>query len=327
MYYLESKVVTVLVATILFCRISEAQTLERIRIGSTTPSITSLPTEIAVRKGFFRQEGLDPEIILIRGADITIKALLTRHIDYATPLPSLVAAAMRGLPVKLIGIIVKKTSFVLVSNPSIRSIPELKGKTVGVGNLGAAADFVLRAALRSGGLDPNHDVKILSLGGSRERFASLQAGVIAATVLVAPYNLQAEKLGFRSLLWLGKLMDLPQGGLGAHEEKLTKNPDEVVRVMKAASRGIRFIKSNKEATVDFMMQWQNLDRPVAEVLYPMLIESLADYGITDDAAVRNALAMGKHQTRIDKDIPLDQIRDWTFARRARDEIMRSSASK
>ena len=71
-----------------------AQTLKRIRIGSTTPSVTTLPSEIAVRKGFFEQEGLEPEIITIRGADLIIKALLSGQLDYATPVASLVAGAM-----------------------------------------------------------------------------------------------------------------------------------------------------------------------------------------------------------------------------------------
>jgi NitT/TauT family transport system substrate-binding protein len=304
-----------------------AQTLKRIRIGSTTPSVTTLPSEIAVRKGFFKQEGLEPEMITIRGADLIIKALLSGQLDYATPVASLVAGAMRGFPIKLIGIIVKKTTFVLVSHPSVRSVQELKGKILGVGNFGAAADYSLRVALRSGGLDPKRDVTILQLGGSVERLLSLQSGTIQATVLVAPFNLQAEKLGLRSLLWLGEVMDLPQGGYGAHETKLRQHPDEVVRVMKAAARGIQFIKNNKEETIRGMAAWQKVDRSVADALYPMLVESLTDYGMTDDSVVQSAIDMAKYQTQSDKPISFDQVRDWSFARKARDELLRVSPSR
>jgi NitT/TauT family transport system substrate-binding protein len=303
---------------------AQAQTFKRIRIGSTTPSVTTLPSEIAVRKGFFKEEGLEPEMITIRGADLIIKALLSGQLDYATPVASLVAGAMRGFPIKLVGIIVKKTTFVLVSQPSIRSIRELKGKILGVGNFGAAADYSLRVALRSGGLDPKRDVTILQLGGSVERLLSLQSGTIQATVLVAPFNLQAEKLGFRSLLWLGEVMDLPQGGYGAHETKLREHPDEVVRVIKAAARGIQFIKNNKEETIRGMAAWQKVDRSVAEALYPMLVESLTDYGMTDDNVVQSAIDMAKYQTQSDKPIAFDQVRDWSFAKKARDELLRGS---
>ena len=79
-----------------------AQPLKRIRIGSTTPSITTLPSEIAAKRGFFKDEGLDPEMITIRSADIIIKAMLSGQLDYSTSLPSLATAAVAGLPIRIV---------------------------------------------------------------------------------------------------------------------------------------------------------------------------------------------------------------------------------
>ena len=299
----------------------QAQSLQKIRIGSTTPSITTLPSELAVKKGFFKEEGLDPEMITIRSADIIIKALLTGSIEYGTSLPSLVAAGVRGLPIKVIGVMVKKTTYVLVSHSSIRSVQELKGKVIGISSFGGASDYAVRVALRGGGLDPKKDVTIIQVGGSAGRLSSLQSGAIQATVLVAPFNFQAEKLGYRSLLWLGKGMDLPQGGFGTYERRLKENAEEVVRVMRAVSRGIQFIKSHREETVNFMMEWLNLDRSVAEPVYPILLESLAEFGLPEDSVIQSAVDAAKFQFRMDKEVPLDQVRDWSFAKRARDELI------
>src|SRR3954467_1571272 len=191
-----------------------AQSAKRITIGWTTPSVTTLPSEIAARQGFFRDEGLVPEMITIRSADVIIKALLSQQLDYSTSLPSLATAAVRGLPIKIVGVMIKKTSYVMVSQPSVRSIQDLKGKVIGTSSFGAASDYAIRVALLKGGVDPKKDVTIIQVGGSGGRLAALQAGTIQATVLVAPYNIQAEKMGYRSLLWLGKIMDMPQGGLG-----------------------------------------------------------------------------------------------------------------
>ena len=298
----------------------QAQSLQKIRIGSTTPSITTLPSELAVKKGFFKEEGLDPEMITIRSADIIIKALLTGSIEYGTSLPSLVAAGVRGLSIKVIGVMVKKTTYVLVSHSSIRSVQELKGKVIGISSFGGASDYAVRVALRGGGLDPKKDVTIIQVGGSAGRLSALQSGAIQATVLVAPFNFQAEKMGYRSLLWLGKVMDLPQGGVGTYERRLKENPEEVVRVMRAVSRGIQFIKSHREETVNFMMEWLNLDRSVAEPVYPILLESLAEFGLPEDSVIQSAVDAAKFQFRMDKEVPLDQVRDWSFARRARDEL-------
>ena len=313
--------VIILLVLLLSSSTLEAQSLQKIRIGSTTPSITTLPSELAVKKGFFKEEGLDPEMITIRSADIIIKALLTGSIEYGTSLPSLVAAGVRGLPIKVIGVMVKKTTYVLVSHSSIRSVQELKGKVIGISSFGGASDYAVRVALRGGGLDPKKDVTIIQVGGSAGRLSAMQSGSIQATVLVAPFNFQAEKMGYRSLLWLGKVMDLPQGGFGTYERRLKENAEEVVRVMRAVSRGIQFIKSHREETVNFMMEWLNLDRSVAEPVYPILLESLADFGLPEDSVIQSAVDAAKFQFRMDKEVPLDQVRDWSFARRARDELI------
>lgn len=312
----------VFVVAVAFAPDLKAQALKRIRIGSTTPSITTLPSEIAAKRGFFKDEGLDPEMITIRSADIIIKALLTGQLDYSTSLPSLATAAVRGLPIKIVGVMIKKTSYVMVSHPSVRTMQDLKGKVVGTSSFGAASDYAIRVALQKSGVDPKKDVTIIQVGGSAGRLAALQAGTIQATVLVAPFNVQAEKMGYRSLLWLGKVIDMPQGGLGTYDKKLQESPDEVVRVMKAISRGIQYIKNSREETVRFMMSWLTLDREVAEAAYPIVAESLADFGITDDSVIESAVEAAKFQGLGEREVPLGRLRDWSFARKARDEILK-----
>ncbi len=319
--------VIILLVLLLSSSTLEAQSLQKIRIGSTTPSITTLPSEIAAQKGFFKEEGLDVEMITFRSADIIIKALLTGHLDYATALPTLVAAAVRGLPIRVLGVMIKKTSYIMVSHPSIRSIEELRGKVVGVSSFGAASDYAVRLAIQKGGLDPKRDVTVVQVGGSSSRLAALRAGTIQATVLVAPFNLQAERMGYRTLLWLGKVMDLPQGGLGAHQERTKQQPAEIVRVSKAIARGIQLIKSQKEETAKFMAGWLNVERTVADEIYPILVESLADYGVAEDSVIQSAVDAAKFQARIDKEIPLDEIRDWSFALQARRELNPKGAAR
>ncbi|MBI4488176.1 MAG: hypothetical protein HY694_03755, partial [Deltaproteobacteria bacterium] len=104
-----------------------------------------------------------------------------------------------------------------------------------------------------------------------------------------------------------------------------ENPEEIVRVMRAASRGIQFIKSHKEETINFMMEWLRLDRSVAEPVYPILLESLADFGLPEDSVVESAIDAAKFQDRTEKEIPLDQVRDWSFAEKVRSEMLQKGA--
>ena len=155
----------------------------------------------------------------------------------------------------------------------------------------------------------------------------MQGGTIQATVLVAPFDLQSEKMGFRRLLWLGKVMDLPQGGLGVHEKRLQEQPDEIVRVMKAVSRGIQFIKTSRDETIRFMVPWLNLERSVAAGAYPLVVESLADFGIVEDSVIESAMEAARFQGRSEKAVPLSQVRDWSFAQKARAELAQKKAGR
>ncbi|HEX7230123.1 MAG TPA: hypothetical protein VF452_07000, partial [Candidatus Binatia bacterium] len=76
---------------ILLC-LSPVANADSVKIASTGPGISTLPLEIAARKGFFRAEGLDVLIITMR-ANIAINALLTRNVEFATPSTSVIKTA------------------------------------------------------------------------------------------------------------------------------------------------------------------------------------------------------------------------------------------
>ena len=75
--------------------------LKKVRFSTTGISISELPVKVAQLKGFWREEGLDVEVILIRGA-VGMQALLGGSVDYTSASGSTIAAAVRGLPVKLV---------------------------------------------------------------------------------------------------------------------------------------------------------------------------------------------------------------------------------
>lgn len=192
---------------------------EEVKIASTGPSLSTLPLEIAAHKGFFRDEGLEVLTITMR-ANIAVNALLTRGVEYATPSTSMIKAATAGLPVKTVGVLLGRPDYFLTVRREIRSVKDLKGKRIAIGSFGAAADLALRAIARQEGLDPDRDLIRLQVGGAAARYASLLAGSVDATILTLPYNLQAEKAGYKDLLWFGERLELPLSGLAARDETI-----------------------------------------------------------------------------------------------------------
>lgn len=155
--------------------------LRKVRLAIPTLNIITLPLKMAQTKSFYQKEGLEVEIILIAGA-LGVKALLGNSVDFSTTSGSVLAAAVRGVPVKLVHIIAAKPTFDLVAEPKIQSFQQLKGKPVGISTRGGTFDHVTRLILERNGLNPDKDVTILALGRQDDLHIALKAGKIAAAI-------------------------------------------------------------------------------------------------------------------------------------------------
>jgi NitT/TauT family transport system substrate-binding protein len=173
---------------------AESTALDEVKIGYTSPSISAFPIEFARRKGFFREEGLSVLMIVMR-TSVIMNALLTRGIECGTPTTSLIRGAASDLPLKTVAVLTARPDYFLVVRKEIKSPRDLKGKKIGIGTFGAAADIALRTVLRQEGLDPDRDVIRLQMGGGDSRFAALAAGTVEATVLNFPLQLAGGENG------------------------------------------------------------------------------------------------------------------------------------
>src|SRR4029450_8169345 len=201
--------------------------LKKIRFSTTSIAVTELQFRIAQMKGFYREEGLDLETLLIRGS-VGMQALIGGSVDYASAAGSIIAAGVRGAPVKLVLIVNSKPQFDLVGQRDIKSVEQLKGKVVGISSRGGAVDLLTQWILIKHGLTPNKDVTSIVIGTPEELATALRAGVIAACLLSPPRQLILYREGFSKLAYSGDyLSSYPSGGVGATDEKIRTNPTEV----------------------------------------------------------------------------------------------------
>jgi ABC-type nitrate/sulfonate/bicarbonate transport system substrate-binding protein len=293
---------------------------EEIKIASTGPGLSTLPLEIAARKGFFRDEGFEVLTITMR-TNIAVNALLTRNVDYATPSTSAIKAATAGLPVKTVAVLLGRPDYFLTVKKEIKSVKDLKGKRIAIGSFGAAADLALRTVAKQDGLDPDRDLIRLQMGGAAARYTSLISGSVDATILTLPYNLQAEKLGYKDLLWFGERLELPLAGLAVRDETIQKNPKQVFGVVRAVFRAMAFAGANREETTQILVNWLRLDREVAARSYDLGKRSWSDGGVVSDAAVQTLVDQSMLELKSKDPVPLDKVRNWTFAEQARRDIV------
>ncbi|HEX7231118.1 MAG TPA: ABC transporter substrate-binding protein, partial [Candidatus Binatia bacterium] len=219
-----------------------------------------------------------------------------------------------------IAVLLGRPDYFLTVRKDIKSVKELKGKRIAIGSFGAAADLALRAVAKQEALDAERDLIRLQMGGAASRYAALVAGTVDATILTLPYNLEAEKAGYRDLLWFGERMELPLSGLAGGDETLRNNPKLVLAAVRAIFRAMAFASAHREETTQIIVSWLKVAPEIAARSYELGKSSWSAGGVVSDAAVRVLVEQSVLELKSKIPVPLDQVRSWSFAEQARREL-------
>jgi ABC-type nitrate/sulfonate/bicarbonate transport system substrate-binding protein len=284
---------------------------EVVYIGISTPGLYEIPTEIAQRKGFYREEGLDIRKVVIR-TTLQVPALMAGELDYSTVSGIVARASIQGLPVKGVMGWFDRPLHILIARPGFKRLADFKGRKIGVSGLGSAPHIILREALLQAGMNPDRDVTILSIGGSGDRLAALSAGTVDATPLDVAYVEKAEKLGLVPVLYFGDVVHTRLGGFGVSMEKIRKNPNQIVRVIRASLKGVRFIRDNKQETLSIMRDYLNVSADGAAKIYEFSMRSLNTDGLVAKNTMDAEIRLAREQLKISEEISEDKIMDWRF---------------
>lgn len=283
---------------------------ERVMIATPGRDLFEMPVVVAMRNGYFRKEGLEVYKVQIQPA-IAVKALVAGEVDYTLDLGSSVLAAMTGIPIKVVAAMTTKPMDVFIARPEIRFARDLKGKTIGVDGFGGTVDYLSRVATRYLGLDPDRDVSIVDTGDSALRLEALKAGTIEATAVNVVVAVKAEAEGFKRLVYLGDIIDLPLSGIAVTGSKLAKHREQIKKVIRATLRGTRFIKQNRAETLRMMQSYLHITPRQAVHIYEVTIRSFAGDGFASDRAVALDMRRAKEKLQIAKDPPFSQVADWS----------------
>src|ERR1043165_6657914 len=157
--------------------VAPAQAADKIRISMTGFAGQFMTFPLAQKRGFLKEEGIDAEIIRISAA-AGRAALSSGEVDYSTGIGgTAIGGALSGVPIKVVACFVPAPVLALVARPEIKSVQQLKGKTVAVLIFGGVAHFAARSIARHFGLDSEKDVKYLAVGPPDARFAALTQGL------------------------------------------------------------------------------------------------------------------------------------------------------
>ncbi len=286
---------------------------ERILLATPSRGLFEFPAVVAMRKGYYKDEGLDADKVQMQPA-IAVKALIAGDVDYLLAWGSAIRAAVTGVPLKAVVGMASRPLHVLIARSEIKTPKELKGKIIGVDSVAGTVDYLSRVAVKHFGFEPEKDVKIIVTGESPTRLAALRAGSIDATPIDVAFAMKAEDEGFRRLIYLGDIIELPLSGIAVMDKKLQTQREQVKKVVRATVRGTRFMKQNRAETIQMVSDYLHITPSQAAKAYDASINSFTDDGIISDKGVNLDVQLTKERLKITKEIPLSQLVDWSLVR-------------
>jgi NitT/TauT family transport system substrate-binding protein len=299
---------------------SSIQAADKVVISYSSRSYAFLPAQVAVAKGFFKDENLELLLIQMR-SQVTVPALMTGEVQFTLSFGNIIGSAMQGMPFKILAVLTDKPLHSVVARPEIKTINDLRGRRIGTQRIGGSDHLAAEAILQARGLDLK-EVQFVTLGGDEPvRVEILRKGLVDAICSVPPGPVRLAREGYNIL---GGPKDLkigsPISALAVTDSRLKSNREETKKVLRAVLHGLRFMHERKEDTILIMSRWLNQTADVARDSYDSILPSFSPDGGTIDKTFEFAIEARKGTIKSDKPIPLSQVRDISLLREVQKEL-------
>ncbi len=248
--------------------------LKEIRWGVTSLSASNWIPWLAKDAKIYEKNGLDVELILLKGSGQTSAAILGGSL-FAAPvaLPTVMLADLSGADLTNIAHTVPGVQSKLLVKKSITKAEDLKGKKIATSSLGSLGDFLFRYILRKHGLNPDRDVTWLSIGSPPERLQALASGSIDAADLSYPTDVQALRMGYHVLYDARKEVVYPSMSVVTRRKSIVEDRDTVMRMLKSHIEGIAYFKTHKDYSLKVLSKYLRTDdRDLLEGSYELFKE-------------------------------------------------------
>ncbi len=226
--------------------------------GATTPFW------IAVEARIFQKYGLEiAPLFVSAGSSVIVPALVSRQFDIGLASgPAVVLNRLGGGDLITIGAQTGVYTTDCFAKPEMKSVNDLKGKTVGVTRFGTSTHFAALSMLKSAGLKPT-DVLFVQIGGSAEAIAALTSGRLDSAMLGYPASEVALKKGFTQLSHLAKTENgaFPTTAIVVRESwlKNTRDREVAVNFLRAFTEGLLLAKSDAAISKNVLRKYTRVE--------------------------------------------------------------------
>jgi NitT/TauT family transport system substrate-binding protein len=327
------RLLTAFVAAAVLAALSlgSAGAADRVRLSlADTSDPAYLPFFVAIDKGYYRDLGLDVEVLYV-GGGVATPALIAGSLEFSTSTGSAITAILKGASLKIVMNLSERVPWKLwATRADIRSLKDLAGQSVGIQTRGDLFEMSMRTVLLDAGMDGDA-VRYAQLGfGSAARVAAIQQGLLPAVMLT---NLEERIVRARGglgeahmLIDLSRTIRSPNNGLAASDALIAAQPSVVERMLRGTLMAVRYIKAHPEGALRVL--GQHAPKLAPDILRGALEESAATY-LTDGMATAGALKSEIAVRSVIVGLPPDKVPspdkvfDYALVRQA---VQRLSAS-
>jgi ABC-type nitrate/sulfonate/bicarbonate transport system substrate-binding protein len=314
---LSSLVLSVLmVPAVGFCQ----SALQPVVVTYSSRSIASIDLFIAQERGFFREEGLEPQLVQVR-ATAAIAAVISGEVNALGSIGSAIRAIPRGAPIKVLAVSLRRPVFWLVSRPELKTFADLKGKVMGTTTLGGSQHTAGVRLLRKAGLNPEKDLTVVLGGDVPTQLQALISGSIQVGILSPPTVIVARDKYKMNIL--GSAMDeftSIQNGLAVLDKNIRDQRDLVKRILLARGKGNRYFHQNERGASETLAKYLNVDLPTALETYRISRAAFTTNGIPTDAEINEYLKADAQILGLPAPIPASRVFDFSLQREVNQEL-------
>ena len=237
---------------------------QKLIVGYSGVTAIQAPFWFMKDAGFFKQEGLDANLVYISASSTMAQAMLAGDVALSTAnSQAVVDTGLQGGDLVSVGAIVNFVALYVIAAPEIKSVADLRGKPVGVSRFGATTDFGIQMFLKKYGLEPVRDVPIIQIGGLPELAAALAKKSIYAAAMSYPMGLVAQQAGMRVLANLAK-EEIPflHQGLTTTGKFVRERRAQAKAFVRAYGSAVHFMHTRKEEAKAIVSRYTKVTDPV-----------------------------------------------------------------
>jgi ABC-type nitrate/sulfonate/bicarbonate transport system substrate-binding protein len=293
---------------------------QKLSISMSSTGMPSIQLYIAREKNFFREEGFDPQLIRM-SANTAIAAGITGELNALGSVGSAVRAIMRGAPLRILSVDLRRPIFWLVSRGEFRTAKEIKGKHLGIATINGSQHSAARKMLAIHGVDSDKELTFVQVGDESAQLQALVSNSIQVAALTPPYVFLARDK-FKMNVLESSIDKFPsiQQGIGVQVKTFQDQPNWLRRLLRVKAKATRFFHENEKETAEILARVWKSDLATATEWYRRCKPAFTPAEIPTDEEIKEFLADEAQVLKLNETVLPSRVFDFSLQRAVNGEL-------